>query len=65
MGWNAVQESWRQERPGWVAACGAATTDGAVSRCLLQLEAKTRWSAVGQAWREIRPGWVASLGAID
>ena len=61
MGWGAVNDSWRQERPTWVAQLRAAQTEAEVARALLRLEAVTKWEAVTPAWRTRRTPWVASL----
>jgi hypothetical protein len=64
MGWDSVEASWRQQRPGWMAMMESARTDGVVARGLLELEAATLWSAVRSEWRGLRDPWVARVKAV-
>jgi len=63
MKWEAVQESWRGTRPGWVAGLNGARSAAQVASALGVLEVAMKWEAVDASWRGTRPGWVASVGA--
>lgn len=65
MKWEAVQESWRGDRPGWVSGLQGASNAGAVARGLGALEVAMKWEAVDSSWRTARPGWVSQVGSAS
>lgn len=63
MKWEAVQDSWRGDRPAWVAGLQNARTAADVARALGALEVAMKWEAVDGSWRGTRPGWVNQVAA--
>lgn len=65
MKWEAVQDSWRNDRPGWIAGLQNARTAADVARALGELEVAMKWEAVDGSWRGTRPGWVQEVAAAN
>lgn len=65
MKWEAVQESWRGTRPGWVAGLQGARSAAQVASALGVLEVAMKWEAVNASWRGTRPGWVSAVAAAS
>lgn len=65
MKWEAVQDSWRGDRAGWVSGLQNARTAADVARALGVLEVAMKWEAVDGSWRETRPGWVTQVGSAS
>lgn len=63
MKWEAVQDSWRTDRPGWVAGLQNARSAADVASALGELEVAMKWEAVSDSWRGTRPGWVQEVAA--
>ena len=65
MGWNAVQDSWKDARADWVERTKGADSAGSVAKSLLELEEATKWEAVDDGWKAMRDDWVSRLQAIS
>ena len=63
MTWESVQDSWRNDRAGWVSRVDAATTVPQVAQALIDLETATKWEACQDSWRNDRAGWLNNVRA--
>jgi hypothetical protein len=60
---NVVNESWHNDRPGWVTSVQNATTPQQIAQALLALETAMTWDSVQGSWRNDRAGWVSRMGS--
>ena len=56
--WSAVDDKWKDLRPGWQTATKACSNPKCVAKQLLDLEGHLKWEAVEGGWKKRREGWV-------
>jgi uncharacterized caspase-like protein len=61
--WDAVAESWRTRREGWVHDVVDAGSVHDLAEQVIDLESHVTWEAVSERWRERRAGWVEECHA--